>query len=152
MAGPPLPAMVVWVSDPPVARTAGPTCPVTVRLVAFSLPSVSIAASVDATAVARAYATIKPRLEETYRKMGHPDANFDDVVALALGNLIDTPIPEQPPAITQTAQGLNFVFVDRQLESLRPAQKQLLRMGPEHQRTVQDKLREVDQAIKGLRR
>jgi hypothetical protein len=108
--------------------------------------------SMDANAVARAYTTIKPRLVEAYRKSGHPDGDFDTTVSLALSTLIDTPVPEEPPAVTQGPQGLNFVYADRALESLKPAQKQLLRMGPENQRIVQDKLREIDAAIKNTRR
>lgn len=104
-------------------------------------------ASVDANAVAKAYATIKPRLDEAYRQMGHPDGDFDRAVQLAIANLVDTPVVDQPPALVQS-RGLNWAYADPELESLRPAQKQLLRMGPENQRTVQAKLREIDAAIK----
>lgn len=109
------------------------------------------AGSVDATAVARAYAAIRPRLNEAYRQMGHPDGDFDQTLALAIANLLDTPVPDQTPALVQGRQGLNFQYADRALESLKPAQKQLLRMGPENQRTVQAKLREIDAAIKAGR-
>lgn len=108
------------------------------------------AASVDATAVARAYTTIKPRLTEAYRQMGHPDGDFDHTVAVAIANLLETPVVDQPPALTQ-GRGLNYRYADAKLEGLQPAQKQLLRMGPENQRTVQAKLREIDAAIKNAR-
>lgn len=106
------------------------------------------AASLDAAAVARAYVTIKPRLEEAYRKMGHPDADFDSTLALAIGNLLDTPVPDGPPAVAQSSQGLNFAYGEAQLERLRPAQKHLLRMGPDNQRIVQAKLREIEAAVR----
>jgi hypothetical protein len=104
-------------------------------------------ASADATAVARAYTTIKPRLVEAYRQMGRPDDDFDRTLSLAIANLVDTPVSEQPPTLVP-GQGLNWAYADRKLETLRPAQKQLLRMGPENQRIVQAKLREIDAAIK----
>lgn len=105
--------------------------------------------SLDAAAVARAYETIKPRLVEAYRQMGHPDGDFDGTLALALQSLIDTPVPGEPPAVVPSAQSVNYAYADPKLESLRPAQKQLLRMGPENQRRVQAKLREIQEAIKG---
>lgn len=104
-------------------------------------------ASLDAAAVARAYTTIAPRLNEAYRQMGHPDGNFERTLATALANLVDTPVADQPPALVQ-GRGLNWAYTDSKLEALRPAQKQLLRMGPENQRIVQAKLREIDAAIK----
>ncbi len=103
--------------------------------------------SLDASAVARAYTTIKPRLDEAYRQTGHPDGDFDRTVGLAIANLLDTPVVDQPPTLVQS-RGLNWAYSDRKLETLRPAQKQLLRMGPENQRIVQAKLREIDAAIK----
>jgi hypothetical protein len=108
------------------------------------------ASSLDAAAVARAYATIKPRLTEAYRQMGHPDGDFDRTVEVAIANLLETPVLEQPPALA-TGRGLNFRYADANLEGLQPAQKQLLRMGPENQRTIQAKLREIDAAIKKTR-
>ncbi len=105
-------------------------------------------ASLDANAVARAYTTIKPRLDEAYRQMGHADGDFDRTVGVAIASLLDTPVPEQPPTLVQSTRGLNWAYTDRNLETLRPAQKQLLRMGPENQRIVQAKLREIDAALK----
>jgi len=103
--------------------------------------------SLDANAVARAYTTIKPRLDEAYRQMGHPDGDFDRTVELAIANLLDTPVVDEPPALVQS-RGVNWAYADRNLETLRPAQKQLLRMGPENQRVVQAKLREIEAALK----
>lgn len=105
------------------------------------------AESVDATAIARAYTTIKPRLVEAYRQMGHPEGDFDRTVELAIANLLETPVVDEPPAVVQ-GEGLNYRYADRKLEALQPAQRQLLRMGPENQRIVQAKLREIDAAIK----
>lgn len=107
----------------------------------------STVTSLDATAVARAYTAIKPRLDEAYRQMGHPDGDFDRTVELALANLLETPVVDEPPTLVET-RGLNWAYADRKLETLRPAQKQLLRMGPENQRAVQAKLREIDAALK----
>jgi hypothetical protein len=104
-------------------------------------------ASVDAQAVARAYVTIKPRLDEAYRQMGHADGDFDRTVEMAIANLLEAPVVEEPPALVQ-GQGLNWDYADPKLQTLRPAQKQLLRMGPENQRVVQAKLREIDAALK----
>jgi hypothetical protein len=46
------------------------------------------------------------------------------------------------------ADGALYAFADIRLESLAPAQKQLLRMGPSNARAVQDTLRSVGFALR----
>jgi hypothetical protein len=102
-------------------------------------------ASVDPAAVARAYRTVKPRLDEAYSMQGK-GANVDSALASALDLLIATPIPEGPVALVE-AKGAMWAFADPTLEALSPAQKQLIRMGPENARRVQDSLRQIRQAL-----
>ena len=51
------------------------------------------------------------------------------------------PIPRGDVELTPA--GVGYAFADERLEQLTPAQKQLLRMGPENVKKVQDKLREI---------
>jgi hypothetical protein len=95
-------------------------------------------ASMDAGALARAYATLKPRLQEAYRELGHPDGDVDGAVEQALGRLLQTPVP--PSEMRVVEGGISYRFEDESLESLSAAQKQLLRMGQRNVRLIQREL------------
>src|SRR5829696_6640077 len=50
--------------------------------------------SIDPAGAARLYATLKPRLEEAYRDLGHPDTSFDQALERAIVLLLRTPEPD----------------------------------------------------------
>jgi hypothetical protein len=96
----------------------------------------------DPAGTARLYLTLKPRIIDAYRDLGYPEGDFDPVLERALGVLLATPpLPEGDLALREKV--ITWKFVDPNLESLPPAAKQLLRMGPDNMRTVQAKLREI---------
>lgn len=103
-------------------------------------------AGVDPAAVARAYRTIRPRLDEAYKAMGRADSDVDIAVQRALDVLIATPIPEGPIRVVE-GRGATWAFADPALEALDPAQKQLLRMGPDNAARVVETLRRVQQQL-----
>ncbi len=104
-------------------------------------------ASVDPDGAARLYATLKPRLEDAYRELGHPDTSFDEATERAIVQLLRTPVLERPPVIQPGLKGIGFVYTDGSLEALSGAQKQLLRMGPDNVRAVQRSLRAIADAL-----
>lgn len=83
--------------------------------------------STDATRVAVIYKTIRPRLNEAYRRMGNPDGDVDRAMARVFDILLDTPVVKDPIAIVEDEGA--WLFADEGLESRPPTQKQLLRMG-----------------------
>ena len=87
--------------------------------------------SMDASAVARIYKTVKPRLNEAYHKNGHPEGDVDAALSRALDILIDTP-ELKDPVLLKEGEGARWAFENPQIESLEPTQKQLLRMGPDN--------------------
>ncbi|HWI19810.1 MAG TPA: DUF3014 domain-containing protein [Vicinamibacterales bacterium] len=87
--------------------------------------------SIDASAAARVYKTIRPRLNEAYQGLGHAGRNVDLAVQQTLDILIDTPVIKEPVALVETGAA-SWAFEDPELEELRPLQKQLLRMGSEN--------------------
>lgn len=105
----------------------------------------AIFASLDAEVAARLYRQLHPLLEEAHRELGLGERSFDDTFARALGRLLAVEIPEPP--VELVADGGVWVFRDPALESLSPAAKHLVRMGPENARRVQAKLRELAAAI-----
>jgi len=86
--------------------------------------------SIDASSVAKIYKTIHPRLNEAYRSLGNQTSDVDRGLAQVLDILVDTPVVKDPIAITVSDTGGGWAYVDDDLETLKPAQKQLLRMGP----------------------
>ncbi len=99
------------------------------------------AAAMDAAGLARVYSTLKPRLVEAYKELGHPEGDLDVVVERAIVHLLQTPVVEEPVALRPRV--LSFRYDREDLEALSPAQKQLLRMGPRNVRIIQDQLRAV---------
>jgi len=100
----------------------------------------------DAKTIAGAYARLEPVFDQLYRDLGYPaPATFRDGLARACRVLLDTPIPDAPPALVRN--GTIYRFADPKLEGLRSAQKHLLRLGLVDARRVQAKIRELAQAL-----
>jgi DUF3014 family protein len=103
------------------------------------------AASIDAAGAARLYATLKPRIEEAYSDLGFPDSAFDRALERAIVLLLRTPAPDGEARLEP--RGIGYGFVDRALEGLTAAQKQLLRTGPRNVRIIQSSLRRIALAV-----
>jgi Protein of unknown function (DUF3014) len=103
-------------------------------------------ASLNAKAVAQAYRTIEPRLDEAYRGLGRSENNVDEATDIALNVLLSTPEVDDPIRVVH-GKGATYAFADPRLESLAPIQKQLIRMGPQNQRIVLARLREIRAAL-----
>ena len=101
--------------------------------------------SIDATRVAVLYKTIRPRLNEAYRRMGNPDGDVDRAMARVLDILLDTPIVKDPIPIV--ADEGAWIYADEALEERPPTQKQLLRMGSANVERVQTWLRALQAAL-----
>jgi hypothetical protein len=100
--------------------------------------------SIDAQGAARLYTTLKPRLEEAYRELGHQES-FDRALQRAIVTLLQVPVLQAN--IGMVPKGALYQYLDPRVERLTAAQKQLARMGPQNVRIVQAKLREVAVAL-----
>lgn len=107
---------------------------------------VTTVTTIDASAVARIYKTIRPRLNEAYQNMGHPGGNVDAAVQQALDMLLDTPVVKGPVVLVEGA-GARWAYADPALEALTPTQKQLVRMGPAHTEALLVWLRALQSGI-----
>ena len=94
--------------------------------------------SLDAAGVADLYHDLKPLLQESYRELGYPAGDFDEVLSRAIGHLLDVPAVESRIDLVPTVNG--FDLADPALQNLSAAQKHLLRMGPDNTRMIQGKL------------
>lgn len=80
-----------------------------------------------------------------FEQIALPNAKFTSTLINAINRLLDTPTVNLPiPVISDSAM---YKFANPQLEALLPAQKQLLRMGPDNMRLVKAKLRELRTAL-----
>jgi hypothetical protein len=97
--------------------------------------------ALDARGTARLYATLRPRLVEAYAEQGIPEDKVDAVLERAIVHLLETPLVDgEVPLRSKT---ISYAYSDERLESLSPAQKQFLRMGPRNVRMIQAKLRDL---------
>jgi hypothetical protein len=104
-------------------------------------------AAIDAAEAARIFSRLEPLFEAAWRELGHPEP-FRDGVARATAALLAVPLVEAEVPVVPVVRAVPlYEYADRKLESLTPAQKQLLRMGPSNVARIQAKLREVRAAL-----
>ena len=106
---------------------------------------VATVTSMDAAAAAKVYRTVRPRLNDAFQGLGN-NRDVHNAVHNAIDFMLDTPIV-QPPVRIVVGKGAAWEYADPELESLRPTQKQLLRMGPAHTEAIQTWLRAFKTAI-----
>ena len=98
--------------------------------------------SIDTDGAAGLYRRLGPLLDQAYRDLGYPDADFGDTLRPAIDHLLATPVPPPAPELVPAGVG-GYAYADPELENLSAAQKHLLRAGPENVRRIQAKLREL---------
>jgi hypothetical protein len=117
-------------------------------------PHADAIAALDPVGTASLYLTLKPRITDAYRELGHPEGDFDRVLERAIGVLLQTPVPDEKVALEPN--GVTYAYSDPNLESLSPAQKQLLRLGRRNGQAVRAKFEEIAKLLNlqpdGLRR
>lgn len=101
--------------------------------------------SIDASAAAGLYQSLRPLFDDAYAELGHANGEFDQTFARALARLLAT--PPSPRRLEVVRQKVSYAFADPKLEALAPAQKMLIRMGPDHRAKVQRKLEEFRNAL-----
>ena len=104
-------------------------------------PHADAVAALDPAGTASLYLTLKPRITEAYRELGYPEGDFDRVLERAIGVLLQTPALDEK--VSLSLKGVNYAYSDPKLESLSPAQKQLLRLGPRNGQAIRGKLDEI---------
>lgn len=97
--------------------------------------------SLDTEVAARLYRGLHPLFEQAHRELGLTARTFDGSLALAMGNLLAVDVP--PADVEVVPYEAVYEYRDRRLEALSPAEKHLVRLGPENAGRVQDKLREL---------
>lgn len=102
-------------------------------------------ASLDAKGAVRIFRELKPLFQEAYRELGYPNQDFQQTLIRAIKELLGTPIVEGDIVVEQAV--MTYQMVEEDLENLSDAQKNLLRMGPQNVRKIQNTLREMALAL-----
>jgi hypothetical protein len=108
-------------------------------------PYVDVLGSLDASSIHQLYTQYKPAIDNIFAEISGPRDDFDEKLIDAIDLLLDT--PEVPVPVEVYTDSVMYKFKDRNLESLAPPQKQLLRTGPENMRRIKAKLREIKQIL-----
>ena len=98
-------------------------------------------AGADVDAIADLYQRFYPLFQQSYERLGYPDAYFNDRLVEVIDHLLETPTPGEPVRLVRP--NVLYEFADTDLESLSSGQKLLLRMGPANAETVKGSLREI---------
>ena len=127
-----------------VERTAGVSLVAPASYARYA-PLVNAVASVDASTLVAAFTTLRPRLAEAYARQGHPDGGFDEAVRRAIAVVVTTPDVPADAAIVSGVGG--HAYANPAFERLPPAQKHLIRMGPDHTRRVREAVRRFGEVL-----
>ena len=99
------------------------------------------AASIETEVVKALYPQLEPLFQRAYDDLGYPGRKFRDTLDKAFAVILKTPIVLG--SIELEKKVISFGYKDSELEALNPAQKHLLRMGPDNLKKIKGKLREI---------
>jgi hypothetical protein len=108
--------------------------------------------ALEADAAGQAYRRLYPLLQRAYEDLGYPGKYFNDRLVAVIDLLLATPEPKGPIPVQLPEFGADmkperpwvlYQYADPALEQLSAGQRILLRMGPDNQRRVKAKLREL---------
>jgi hypothetical protein len=121
-------------------------------------PFVAFVSGIDSAAAVQLYARMYPVLQQAYRQLGNGDPHLNYRLVKVLDHLLATPVPQGPLAvhltevkgpIESTRPWVRYEYVDPGLENLSAGQKMLLRVGPDNERKLKQKLAELRGALVG---
>lgn len=101
---------------------------------------ITIITSLKTQTLINLFQQIEPLLDEAYQKLGYPEKNFRPAFFHALRVVLEIPIISSPIFLEKKV--ITYSFEKQELENLNPAQKQILRLGPENILKIQKKCRE----------
>ncbi len=103
-------------------------------------------ASIDVQQAARLYLTFKPLFDQVYDEFSYPKGyRLEDIFIKAAAVIIQAPVLEK--RIKVVRDSVVYKFADEELQAMNAVEKQMIRMGPDNTRKVQEKLRQLVQAI-----
>ncbi|MDD5461673.1 MAG: DUF3014 domain-containing protein [Methylococcales bacterium] len=96
--------------------------------------------SMDAQATLAVYRKFRPLLLQVFAGFSYPEQyQLEDIFTKAAAEILAAPIIYERIALIKPT--VNYKFADPKLEALSPISKQMIRLGPENTRIIQDKVR-----------
>lgn len=96
--------------------------------------------ALDVQATLVVYKKFRPLLVQVFREFSYPDEySLEDIFTKAAAVILAAPARDGQIALER--QSARYKFADQLLEALNPVHKQMLRMGPDNTRIIQNKLR-----------
>jgi hypothetical protein len=105
----------------------------------------AVVAAVDVKKFVAFYFRYYPLFQRAYEELGYGGRYFNTRLLHVIDHLLATPIVSQPVKLVRP--NVMYKFADPQLESLSFGQKTLIRLGPDGEQTVKDKLRAIRSEI-----
>ena len=111
----------------------------------YDRPAAAINA-LDIPATLAVYKKFRPLVLQVFREFSYPDEySPEDIFIKAAAVILAAPVIDGQIALVTHSE--YYKFADQPLEALNPIQKQMLRMGPENTRIIQNKLRSLVEAL-----
>jgi hypothetical protein len=119
-------------------------------------PLVQLIESVDTAQAVGLYRSLYPLFQQAYEELGFPGKYFNDRLVQVLDHLIATPVPTAPLAVTlvevkgevpSLRPWVRYEYANAAHEGMSAGQKILLRVGPDNQRRLQAKMKDVRQKV-----
>lgn len=102
--------------------------------------------AIDPHAALTVYRQFRPLLLQVFSDFGYPaDRPLEDLFLKSAAQIIAAPVIEEPIALKKHA--VFYKYADDKLEALSPVSKLMLRMGPDNTRTIQNKARQLAEAL-----
>ncbi len=96
--------------------------------------------ALDVQATLSVYKMFRPLLVQVFKEFSYPEEySLEDILTKAAAVILAAPVRDERIALEKGST--DYKFADQQLEALNPVHKQMLRMGPENTRIIQNKLR-----------
>lgn len=111
-------------------------------------PYMQIVEAVDSRTLVTWYVHWYPLFQQAYRELGYPQGYFNDRLIAAINDMLAAPNARPPVALVATPDG-HYKFADPTWETLSVGQKLMIRIGPEHERMLKNKLRNIRALLLG---
>lgn len=106
--------------------------------------------SMDAQATLAVYKKFRPLLLQVFAEFSYPEQyHLEDIFTKAAAEILAAPVIDERIALVRPS--VNYKFADPKLESLSPIHKQMIRLGPENTRIIQNKVRMLVEGLVNLK-
>jgi hypothetical protein len=111
-------------------------------------PYVEMLDAVSSHQAVALYAHFYPLFQQAYKDLGYPSGYFNDRVIVVIDDLLAAPEPASPPRLLEPH--LMYQYADPDLEALSAGQKTMIRMGPQNETKVKNKLKDLRKELTNL--